>query len=250
MEGRWKRWRRALWDPYLNPLLFFAAAYALGISINLTAARLLALKDPTLPRIFLFGGPALIALAILAPKILRRISRTEIDPTAQIVEPAQRHKWLVALASPGRGIETARFAIQHHIPERVWVICSRGGTTPSEESALALKRDMVDNAGFRDDQVRLVVLPVAEFSNPEKVREAIEEIYAQLPEDVEEKDVIIDITGGMKTTTAGAFLAALPPGRHLEVVSPAQVDKDGRGLTPETTIQITIDYSIKKVRRR
>lgn len=109
---------------------------------------------------------------------------------------------------------------------------------------------MVDNAGFQDDQVRLVVLPVAEFSNPEKVREAIEEIYAQLPEDVEEKDIIIDITGGMKTTTAGAFLAALPPGRHLEVVSPAQVDKDGRGLTPETTIQITIDYSIKKVRRR
>lgn len=98
MESRWKRLRRALWDPYLNPLLFFAAAYALGISINLTAARLLAWKDPTLPRIFLFGGPALIALAILAPKILRRIFRTEIDPTAQIVEPAQRHKWLVALA--------------------------------------------------------------------------------------------------------------------------------------------------------
>lgn len=252
MESRWKRRRRALWDPYFNPLLFFAAAYALGISINLAAARLLALKGPTLPRIFLFGGPALIVVAILAPRILQRFFRDEVDPAAEFVEPARQHKWLIALASPGGGIETARFAIRHHQPvlDRVWLICSRGGRTPSEDSARALEREMVDNALLRADQVKVIVLPVADFTNPERVRETIEGIYAQLPENLEERDVIIDITGGRKATTAGAFLAALPPGRHLEVVEPAEADAGGRGLTPGTIIQIAIDYSIKKVRPR
>lgn len=249
MSGRWMRWRVGLWNPSINPFLFFLAAFAFGVSVNLASAYLQG--HAILSRLFLFGAPALILLAIVAPRIARRWFGTEVRPTVTL-GPARQHRWLIALASPGRGIETSGKAIRYHRPvlERAWLLCSRGGETPSEDAALALQHDLVFKGILRSDQICLVVLPVAEFMDPEKVRAAIDRIYDELPEDLDESDVIIDITGGRKTTTAGAFLAGLPEGRHLEIVEPAEVDSSGHGTLPGDPIEIDIAYRIRQARRR
>ncbi len=76
---------------------------------------------------------------------------------------------------------------------------------------------------------------------------AIEEhVFQSLPSGIEESDVIVDITGGRKATTAGAFLAALPRGRRLEVVNPKKSEYRGRGLEPDDPMEIAIDYEVKR----
>ncbi len=211
---RTRRWRQGLWDPQVSPFLFFAAAYLFGISINLASTRIS--TDARWSTILLVGGPALVLLAILAPAVVGRWFRDEVRATARYDNPLP-HKWLIALASTGSGIATVEKAIQHHLPalEKVWLLCSEGEGTESKPAALALREKLARKEHFPSGDCELVSLSVVDFNTPERVLEAIEKIYAGLPEDLSPSDVMIDITGGTKPATAGAFLAGLPPGRHL-----------------------------------
>jgi hypothetical protein len=235
----------------VSPLLFFVAAYLFGISTNLAAAQIQ--KDARWSTILLVGGPALLLLAILAPAVVGRWFRDEVQATAHYQRPLA-HKWLIALASPGAGIETAEKAIRFHLPalEKVWLLCSKGEATESKPAAIGLREKLVGKAFLTIEQFELVELDVADFNTPQKVREKIEGIYAQLPEDLSPRDVIVDITGGTKLATAGAFLAGLPPGRHLEYVPPVpgKVSAGGGGLQPDEPVQIEIDLTVKKVKSR
>jgi hypothetical protein len=248
---RWSwRWRQALWDPRVSPLLFFLAAYLFGISINLASSRIG--QAGNWSEILLYGGPALVLLVILAPAVVGRWFRDEVRATARYERHPRHHKWLIALASPEPGIETAEKAIYYHLPalEKVWLLCSEKGEKESKPAAMALREKLARKEILSADRCELVVLSVEEFNTPQKVLDAIEAIYAALPEDLPPREVMIDITGGTKPATAGAFLAGLPPGRHLEYVPPVpgQVSEDGRGLKPDDPVQIEIDYTIKKVK--
>jgi hypothetical protein len=70
-----------------------------------------------------------------------------------------------------------------------------------------------------------------------------------MPEHFFEDDIIIDITGGRKLTTAGAFLAGLPKGRHLEVINPKPTSADQHGPIPDDPLEIDISFDVKADRR-
>jgi hypothetical protein len=101
------------------------------------------------------------------------------------------------------------------------------------------------------DRFQLLHLSNREFDNPERVRKTIDqEVFENLPTGMEASDVLIDITGGFKTTTAGAFLAGLPEGRRLQIVRPLTTDERGRGLKPGDPDEIAIDYRVKPLWRK
>jgi hypothetical protein len=247
-----RRIREALWNPNANPLVFFIAAFFLGISVNLTSSLLEAAltekKAYTAFTAIAFGIPGLLVFAILAPRVFRWWTGEELETSAKLRHP-RPHKVLIAIASLGSGIDTAEKAIKYHLPalEKVWLLCSKG---ESEPLARELKRKLETELRFQSDVIEPVPLTPADFEHPEAVKDAIENIYGNLQEHLSESDVIIDITGGRKTTTAGAFLAGLPRGRHLEVINPKEIDAAGRGTKPDDPVQIDIDFWVKKARTR
>jgi len=247
---RWRRLRESLYNPQANPLVFFIAAFCTGISINATSSLLISplAKDNKTPALLIaiaFGIPALFALILITPGVLRWwIGDKEFSAA---IHRARHHKGVIAIASIGPGIDTARKAIEYHLPqlEKAWLICSDGGGQSSKPLALALKVELESTINLPPDIIELVPLPVNEFEHPEAVKNAIEKIYENLPENFSEKDVIIDLTGGRKLTTAGAFLAGLPKGRHLEVINPKGTGANGQ-IIPDDPVEIDISFSLKK----
>jgi len=244
----WRRFREALFNPSANPFIFFVVAYLTGISINLTSnllqKELAERKASLVIAAIAFGIPALVVLLLLTPKFFRWWLKRRLTASAKVSNP-RPHKGLIAIASAGVGIQTAEKAIKYHWSalERVWLISSADGYRPSEPLAMALKLQMERDLKLNPEVIKVVPLTLAEFDDPESVRNAIEKIYSdELPEHFSEDDVIIDITGGKKTTTAGAFLAGLLPGRHLEVINSRRADDEGNVLAPADPIQIDIAF--------
>ncbi len=237
--------REALLNPRRIPLLFLLGTYVTGIGVNDASSWLAErIKIPV-------GVLALVVFVLLAVVLqsdwFYRLWRPASPPAA--IVPAGSCKGLVLFASLGPGIATVEAAIRWHAAglEKVWLFHSAG----SAEAA----RSLVTHLKALPELARIgfILHPLDDFGfdNPEEVRVAIEEtVYRALPEGMVPEDVVIDITGGMKTTTSGAFLAGLPEGRRLQVNRPAKKDEAGRGLLPGSPYEIRIDYRVRRVRRR
>jgi hypothetical protein len=155
------------------------------------------------------------------------------------------------LVSPGKGSETAAGAIEYHSHSpgfsRVWLVHS----DTSKSSAEQLLEELSRRPHLSRETFCLLHLPDSQFDNPGLVHDLIERaVFRELPEGMTEAEVIVDLTGGMKGTSAGAFLAGLPRGRRLEYVSPATRDSRGRGTRPGEPIEIGIDYKLKRLPSR
>ena len=188
------------------------------------------------------------ALFIASPWLPKLWPRGRIEARARIYR-AESCKGLVVLVSPGKGSESAAKAIEYHQATlaRAWLVHS----DTSREAATALLERLSQRVEFSQGTFCPLHLSDAEFDNPGLVQELIErKVFEQLPEGIGESEVVVDITGGMKGTSAGAFLAGLPQGRRLEYVSPAATDTRGRGTRPGQPIEIGIDYKLKRVRSR
>jgi hypothetical protein len=243
-----RRIQRALWEGQQGPTIFLFTAYLLGISVNLVSDVAGQLRGIAWWTIFILG-PALFLFVSSGLWLRLFTGRVETSVSTQAAEP---RKGLVVFASPGDGIQTARKAIEHHLPvlEKVWLVYSKGGPVSSEAAALDLKRDVVTSNLLRPDQIQELPMVVDAFEDPEQVKELVEnEVYGRLPDGLTDNDVIIDITGGRKTTTAGAFLAGLPKGRRLEINAPAAMNIRGLGTRPGTPLEIFVDYKLRRVRR-
>jgi len=234
---------RSLWDAEHNPLAFFFLALLVGASVNVLSGWF-ATKCPT--------GSAWVSVAILVGAFIALLfpvfrhsllPQRVMEPISSLKVPARKRRGLIAFVSVGGGWATADAAIRYHRSSlvRAWLLHS----PTSKLNA--------DNLGATfGDLVRLVPMSEEEFGDPEAVKQAIEQIYSKLPDTgLEQGDVVIDITGGTKTTTAGAFLAGLPADRNLEVIRAATKDpNDGRGLSAGEPIEIDINYTLKPIPNR
>jgi len=241
---RFSVWRQAFWDPWKNPLIFFAVAFAVGISINVLSSWL---EDwDWAVWIFGIGVPLVLVAVILSPLYDKLWRYPEAVP---VIVPSRSCKGLVVIVSQGVGSSSARAAIDYHVDslQRVWIIHSEA----SEPDAKTLQSFCVTLPGLIRDQVIPLALTDQEFvANPEATRVLIEErVYGDLG-DLQPDDVIIDVTGGTKATSVGATLAGLPLGRRLELVRGLKFDERGRATVAGEPFEIRMDYKLKPHRRQ
>jgi hypothetical protein len=247
----WQRSLKAFWSAEANPLAFFVVAYLVGISVNLASnwfQSYLETKNASiLKAAIIIGIPGVVMLAMSLARL-----RTREEIASSHLQPATRARVLVVFASPGGGIDTARMAIKYHAPtlDTAWLICSVGGDVSSEAAAEALRGELERERFVLPGLIQILRLPNSKFEDPEAIRGTVQDIYEKLPDHLTERDVIIDITGGRKATTAGAFLAGLPKGRRLEVINPLATDESGHGTKPGDPVEIVIDYSLRRAKGR
>lgn len=245
-------WRRALTDPSHGPVVFLAGAFLAGLCMNVLSGWI-GSESPWVRGGALLGVLLLLALASRSPFLEALAGRLsgEVVPQARVLDRITRSRGLVVVASRGKGIETVEAAIAYHAGEttleRLWILHSE----LSAPFARGLRDRWVGSGRFRSHDIVLLALSEEEFVQPQRVQEAIEEgVYGRLPAGLAERDVVLDLTGGRKTTTAGVFLAGLPPGRRLELVEPRSVDERGVGEAPsEVPMEIEIDYEVRPARR-
>jgi hypothetical protein len=243
--------RRTLFDPNRNPLMYFVAAYFLAVSVNLFSS------EPWLPWVkwgLEVGTPLVILVILLSPAAVRRLWPwgREVEPETTVYE-ARHCRGLVVLASPGPGIATAAKAVDFHSRlgdhlQTVWIFCSDS----SGANADKLHRELAD--AHPALEIVMQRMTDAAFQDIESIEERIEsEVYASLEaRGWSDSDVILDFTGGTKTTTAGAILAGLPQARRMEFVPADRRDAEGRVIDPLAAgnpREIRIDYRMKRVRR-
>lgn len=237
--------REAFWDARKSPLIFFAVAFAIGISVNFFSSWLQCYAWAGW--VFGLGVPVLL-LAVIASPLIERVWRYP-DAVPVIIPKARSCKGLVVVMSLGRGSGSARAAILYHAKslERIWIVQSKS----SADESLKVVREVCAATGLDPNQFSYYSLTDEEFSlNPERVKDLIEEeVYGNLG-DLSPEDIVIDITGGTKVASVGASLVGLPRGRRLEVVGPAGVDENGYATAAGDPFEIVMDYGLKSLRRR
>lgn len=242
--------RTSLWDPRAKPWFYFLVFFLLGISVNLVSAMVTPSSVPWW--LLVVAPPLLVLFLIWSPQFRAFVQRMNGEAIPSIFVGAKACKGLVVFASMGGGIATARAAVVYHRTqlERVWLICSTQSKQNAESLKAGLENAADELARIPKGVITLVEVSDAVFSDPESIRTCIESnVYDRLPDGMEEDDVMIDFTGGLKTTSAGAFLAGLPFGRRLEVIDPKNVDLNGKGMDPGDTREIRISYRLKRVDR-
>jgi hypothetical protein len=242
-----KEWNfvTSFWEPRRGPLVFFGVAYLFGISVNVASSRV---ESRFWTWTFLYVVPVLLALFILSPwaiAVVRRFWRVAEVKRASM-NTAAKYAGVVAFASAGSGRATVRRAIDYHRPRHAWIFCS----DQSDADARELESELVRDGIMAAEGIHHRKLTDEQFANPEAVRGAIEsEVYARLGEyGLSEEEIVIDLTGGKKETTAGALLAGLPPGRNLEVVRPGAVDQNQRGTEAGEVMEIDLQYRLRPVK--
>jgi hypothetical protein len=225
------------------PLLFYVVGYLLNLSANVNATWM---QEHPGARWALGLVVPVLVFGALAPPIVRRFLPLSPVPSARQyrAEPCQG---LVVIVSRGVGVATARAAIEYHAAtlERVWLLHSEQSLADAD----ALIEELIRDPRFSARHFDKVPLSDAAFGDPEAVRAAIEaSVFAVLPRRMPPEEVVVNIMGGKKETTAGAFLAGLQPGRRLEVVPALREDERLRGVTPGAPVEMKINYTLKRVR--
>ncbi len=226
------------------PLLFYIVGYLLSLSANINSNWL---QHNAAARWLLALVVPLAILTLLAPPIVRRFLPLSPVPTAR-QHRAGECQGLVALVSSGDGAATARKAIEYHAAtlRRIWLVHSPDSAAEADK----LVDDLSRHERLSVRHFEKISLTDKAFGDPEAVRDAIEErVYRRLADimpPIPQSEVVVNIMGGMKQTTAGAFLAALAPGRRIEVVPALTRDDRLRGMTPGDPLEIEIHYTLKR----
>lgn len=233
-------------EPLTLPIVLMVVCTLLSFAGNLVAAAVEVGSE--LWWRLLIGVLALAALILGFFLLWRLRSPLRVGLASTLIDGARPCKGLVVLVSSGSGSDTARAAIRYHarVPaslKHVWLVHS-GRSEPDARRVM----DEIKQEGVYDGSFETIPVPDWEFgARVEIIQEKIEDVvYRRLPEGVEETDVIVDVTGGRKATTAGAFLAGLPPGRRVQIVQPNETDDRGRGTQAGDPVEIVLDYQVKR----
>lgn len=206
---------------------FVLGALALGVVSNLIFSLTF---DPSsytwVGAVRVLGlGAGLVALAYLLYHFDPNDRKLQIVATFDENRGIEPHPGLILLLSPGR-TDLALFTLHHHAAgsetrrlRHCWVV-----TTPGAKAAFDELQAQVERA---DLALELHAVPIREATIEASYR-AVRAVHASLAQlcGVQPDDVVSDLTGGLKTMTAGMVLACLPHGYALEYV---ESDRDEAG---------------------
>jgi hypothetical protein len=125
-------------------------------------------------------------------------------------------------------------AINHHseVLSHCWLI----HTDNSDINVKIIKYffKMALNDSIKPDFVR-----ISDPNNPKLINETIEEIYTNLPEDINAADIISDITSGTKPMTAGMIISCLNGYHKIEYVEQSEkADLIEIDLSPKLIVKL------------
>jgi len=160
---------------------------------------------------------------------------------------AEPHAGLIWLLSPGN-LELPLFAIRYHHVEggeggealrHCWVLVSPG--TSAVYDRLAAR---VEELGYG---VELHPLPLS-GETIEATYQAIDHVYSAEAEQagLRSDQIIADLTGGLKTMTAGMVMACLPYSRQLEYIK-SNRDAEGQVIKDsQRAIKVGVDFALRR----
>ncbi len=143
----------------------------------------------------------------------------------------EKHKGLILLVSRTEACEKA-ITSHRSILQQIWLLCSAKTLHIAEQ--------------IRDANADLVVnepIVINDLNNPLEVKGWIEQIYAGLPSDWEESDLIADYTGMTAHCSVGVALACLSPTRHLQY-TPAIFDANLNAVGSGEPIEVRLDWEL------
>jgi uncharacterized DUF497 family protein len=112
-------------------------------------------------------------------------------------------------------------AINHHLPklEKVIVLTSKAKSTPGSDSNFKLFNDMI-NKFYKDRKIKVIPKKGLDFEDVKAVFEQIDDIYLELKkEQIKDRDVILDVTGGQKPNSVAGALATYVYDRKFQYIS-------------------------------
>ncbi len=228
----------------INPVIF-----RLIIFVVMTSLIILAIALSNLSRWMMIGHPSEIQ-----PKPLKAT-----------------FPGLILIASRGKGISSARGAIEHHWSGGIgnlkycWIIC--GG-----KESLKDAREMVEGLSGKgqwnnnkmeyilsdhqdsDRQLRVFLrnLDPPNNDDPNETFKLVNFIYEEAEsEGIPSEEMIADYTGGTKSMTAGMVLACADPNRLLAFMKPRAYTPDGHAdlAQPSIATEVKVDFQVTIVRR-
>lgn len=211
-------------------LPFLLGSISLGVLSNATYGLLTnALGTTGWALIGLIGGVlAIFLLCVWAfAMVVAQIGR----PLSAYTRAPAKHKGLILLVSR---LEPCEKAITYHTPilQRVWLLCS-AQTLPIAQQIQNAKCEFL----IHDPLV------INDLHNPIEVKGRIEDIYASLPSEWEESDLIADYTGMTAHCSVGVALACLSPTRHLQY-TPAAFDENRNPTGSLEPIEVWLDWDL------
>jgi len=156
-------------------------------------------------------------------------------------EPVTPHRGLIMLISPGN-LEVPRIALEAHVGrlEHCWLIATSQSLATAYDVAKEISKHW-PGIQIHDIQKTLV-------ANPESVENTwriVEHIYSQEAPalELDETDIVADITGGLKPMTAGMALACRVPTRKMQYIQTPR-DKDGQVIPQAPRYPVLLATSV------
>lgn len=174
---------------------------------------------------------SLVVIVVMSLVLGYFVNRLGQAPPLVGKKPPDKRKGLIVLVS---NEPTASKAIEWHRDSLrwCWLVCSE----QSLPVASKLKADL-EKMG---KQAELVL--VKDVFDPVCCREKVEEIYASLPKECFESDVILDFTGMPTTASVGAVLACLDENRSIQY-TPPNFDEEMQPIQPRDPIEIVLSWN-------
>jgi hypothetical protein len=214
--------------------------FIFSVAFDLTAF----VPDKILRTLGVIGACVLLAYAAYRYDLRQAWRIQKITETPDEHNRAQPHVGLILLLSLG-GIDLPLFAIRwHHVEggalRHCWVLIS-----PDADAAYERLAARVAEVGYEVElhPVKLLGKTI------EATYQAIDKIYntEAAQAGMHADQLIADLTGGLKTMTAGMVMACLPHGRQLEYI---ESDRDAKGdviKDSQRAIKVGVDWSSSRV---
>jgi hypothetical protein len=242
---------RSIW---LIPVVVLGAV-ALEIAANLVYDMVIADPFPTgakFLRVLLLE--AILVASAYGFFLLDRRRAQELDVGSKLrMATIAPHCGLIWLLSPGK-MEPLLITMRHHTAPDViresrlhhcWIIVSDAARKTFDELDAEMQRH-----GLGDVKLHPVHLTAPDI---EQTYRAVSRIYEDHLEalDLLPSQVATDVTGGLKTMTAGALLACLPQDRPVEYLL-SQRDQDTGEPIPgsERPVQVNLSFFVQKAGSR
>lgn len=194
----------------------------------------------------------LIVLAYVTFRLDLRRALRGVVTTIDEERSAPAHEGLIWLLSPV-GLELPLFALRYHHEaqgetrlQHCWML-----VTSDAQNNFAVLRERVDELGL-DVMLHEVTL---DSDSIEATYGAVDDVYAAQVQKVglEAEQVIADLTGGLKTMTAGMVLACLPfgHGRKLEYVESDRDPVSGQPVAgTQHVVLVSLDFATSHIKMR